>query len=612
MGWRRAAFAVWLPTILLAQAPQVQPVLTGSGFIQPTHIAGAGDGSGRVYVVEQAGRIRILTPGVGVAEPPFLDIRDRVGCCGERGLLSVAFPPGYAQKRHFYVDYTDTNGDVTISRYNLAGSGRADPASEFVILKIPHHEFPNHNGGQLAFGPDGYLYIGVGDGGSEGDPHGNGQNTMVLLGKLLRIDVEGLQSPYGIPSDNPFASGTAGAREIWAYGLRNPWRFSFDRANGDIWIGDVGQDSWEEIDFQPHSSRGGENYGWNRTEGMHCFQPGCSFAGITMPVQEYSHTEGNCSVTGGFVYRGAAAPAFQGTYIYGDYCTGRIWAITGAGAARQNTLLLNPGFNISTFGEDDAGELWVANYSAGQVYMLVPVVTAVVDSASYQPVIAAGGLASIFGTALGISPGLVTAPGFPLPKTLNGIGVTVNGVAAPLLAVANINGIQQINLQVPWETAPGSAIVQVLGINGAALTIQATVAAVAPALFTADPGYAIAANLTGQLVNVCGPPGIGRPCFAARPGDTLVLWGTGFGAVANQPPDGAATPDLPLSPAAPTTVTIGGQPAQVLFSGLAPRFAGLYQLNVVVPGNLGGGDQDIVVTIAGQSSKPVKLRVAGP
>ena len=250
---------------LCAQWPAIQVQRLVGGVTQPTHVAAVPDGGGRLWVVEQPGRIRLVRNGV-LAQAPVLDITSRVSCCGERGLLSVAFPPGFATKRYFYVNYTNLAGNTVIGRYRLTADDVADPASETVVLGVDQ-PFANHNGGQLAFGPDGFLYIGMGDGGSGGDPFGNGQSLGTLLGKILRIDVESGTQPYAVPPSNPFV-GRAGARgEIWAYGLRNPWRFSFDRATGDLYIADVGQELYEEVDFQPAASRGGENYGWNIMEG---------------------------------------------------------------------------------------------------------------------------------------------------------------------------------------------------------------------------------------------------------------------------------------------------------------------------------------------------------
>jgi glucose/arabinose dehydrogenase len=272
------------------------------------------------------------------------------------------------------VYYTNRNGDNNLARYQVSSDpDRADPASGIVLLTIPHPTFANHNGGQLQFGPDGYLYIGTGDGGSGGDPNNNAQNLNQLLGKILRIDVDhGL--PYSIPTSNPFAQ-TAGARgEIWAYGVRNPWRFSFDRMTGDLWIGDVGQDAFEEVDFQPATSIGGENYGWRKMEGQHCYNPtsNCVDAGVTFPLLEYSHAGGACSISGGYRYRGTQIPSLQGAYLYGDYCSGVIWKGTQIGTSWISNTLLTTTLRISAFGEDISGELYVMDVAKGIVYKIAP------------------------------------------------------------------------------------------------------------------------------------------------------------------------------------------------------------------------------------------------
>ena len=318
-------------------------------------------------------RTALFVPYVtGSCEPEtFLDIRSKTSADGERGLLGLAFPAGFAQKQRFYVDYTDLSGNTVIAQYRMAAGGQtADAASETVLLKITQ-PFSNHNGGQVRFGPDGYLYIGMGDGGSAGDPMGNGQNLGVLLGKILRVDVESEPGTLHIPASNPFAN-TPGLRgEIWASGLRNPWRFSFDRDTRDLWIADVGQGTYEELDLQPAASRGGENYGWGRYGG-HALLPGgaCRTEGLTLPVFEYTHAAGDCSVTGGFVYRGQQSPGLRGLYLYGDYCTGKIWALEPQGTAWSNRLVLSSGLAITTFGEDEAGEIYVANGPAGTVFRI--------------------------------------------------------------------------------------------------------------------------------------------------------------------------------------------------------------------------------------------------
>lgn len=351
--------------------PQLALTPFVGGLRSPVQVTHAGDGSGRLFVVEQTGQIRIIEGGALRAEP-FLDLAGRVSCCGERGLLSVAFPPDYAARNYFYVNYTNRGGDTIVSRFGLtADPDAADPASEEVVLTVPQ-PYANHNGGQLAFGTnDGYLYIGMGDGGSAGDPGNRAQNPTELLGKLLRVDVEAGASPYAIPATNPFTQ-TAGYRgEIWAMGLRNPWRFAFDRANGDLYIADVGQNEYEEVDYQPAASRGGENYGWRVMEGTHCYKvPGCDPAGLTLPVAEYDHSQG-CSVTGGVIYRGTQFDRLAGTYLYGDYCSGRIWGLRKTGAGWADQLLLDTTFNITAFGEDEAGEVYVTDYGGGSIYRIV-------------------------------------------------------------------------------------------------------------------------------------------------------------------------------------------------------------------------------------------------
>jgi glucose/arabinose dehydrogenase len=313
-----------------------------------------------------------------LAPTPFLDIHTRVSCCGERGLLSLAVHPDYASNGQFFVDYTDTGGNTVVSRFRVsANPDVADPDSEQVILRQAQ-PFPNHNGGLVRFGPDGYLYIGFGDGGSAGDPQGNAQNRLTWLGKLLRVDVDG-GAPYAIPPDNPFA-GTAGALgEIWALGLRNPWRFSLDRATGDLYIGDVGENLHEEIDVEPGGGRGSD-YGWPIMEGLQCFDPpaSCPMGGLTLPVLEYGHDEG-CAVTGGFVYRGCAMPDLRGTYFYGDYCRGFVRSFVYAGGAatqmQERTADLAggapSGWQVSSFGEDARGELYICDLR-GAVYKIVP------------------------------------------------------------------------------------------------------------------------------------------------------------------------------------------------------------------------------------------------
>jgi glucose/arabinose dehydrogenase len=346
---------------------RLEPFL--EGLSAPLYLTHARDGTGRVYVVEQEGTIRLAEADGTLLEEPFLDITDQVTAGGERGLLGLAFHPDYAGNGRFFVHYSDLEGDTVISEFAGEGQGGADSRSERVLLRYDQ-PFANHNGGQIGFGPDGFLYIGLGDGGSGGDPFGNGQSVDTLLGKILRVDVDGAQ-PYGIPPDNPFAPGGDGLPEIFDWGLRNPWRFSFDRATGDLFIGDVGQGAWEEIDLHPAGAPGGLNFGWNLMEGDHCFvETPCDQPELVGPVAEYSHDLG-CTVIGGYVYRGEDQPALQGIYLFADYCSGLVFGISAQRAAAGPTTpveLLATDMAVSSFGEDEAGELYVTDLSGGTVH----------------------------------------------------------------------------------------------------------------------------------------------------------------------------------------------------------------------------------------------------
>jgi glucose/arabinose dehydrogenase len=343
-----------------------------SGFESPLAVVNAGDGSGRLFVVEQGGRVRIVRNGA-VLPKPFLDIAGEISSGGERGLLGLAFHPGFPNDPRIFVDYTDTNGDTRVSSFTVdpATPDSVDPRTEHRLLFVKQ-PYPNHNGGALAFGPDGELYISLGDGGSGGDPQGNGQSLTTLLAKILRIDVDhpGNGRPYGIPTDNPYASGSGGRRpEIWLTGLRNPWRMSFDRATGDLWIGDVGQSAWEEIDVQRAGVPGGTNFGWNRMEGTHCYRPsnGCEDPALTLPVAEYGHDQG-CTVIGGVVYRGSAQALLTGGYLFADYCSGRVWAIDAStNDVRTPTLVADTKHSFAAFGEDESGEVYAVDIAAGSL-----------------------------------------------------------------------------------------------------------------------------------------------------------------------------------------------------------------------------------------------------
>jgi len=359
----------------------VEPALQSIGtFDDPTFLTAPTGDSTRVLVTERAGRVRLSKSGV-LQNGSFLDLRGKISAADEDGLYSLAFHPQYQTNGRFYAFYTNLDGDIRIVRYIVSSNpDSADESQADTILAIPHPlagtslPFGNHHGGQLQFGPDGKLYVSLGDGGCCGDPLQNGQRKQTLNGKLLRIDVSGATG-YTVPADNPFVADTSYAPEIWAWGFRNPWRFSFDKQTGDLYIGDIGDASWEEIDAAaaPNAGRG-INYGWSILEGTHCRNPGCNTSGLTMPVTEYGHTNNACSVTGGYVYRGTRVTQLIGHYLYADFCAGfvRSFLLAGGAAtqARDWTSDLSPGGSIVSFGEDARGDVYIVTY-AGPVYRIV-------------------------------------------------------------------------------------------------------------------------------------------------------------------------------------------------------------------------------------------------
>jgi glucose/arabinose dehydrogenase len=346
----------------------LQQVFPDVALNRPVALLQTPDPSPFWYVVEKGGRILRLTDnGAASSRATFVDLSGRVEAGpSEAGLLGMAFDPDFSRNGRVYLSYT-RGGPLTsvLSRFASRDGGLTlDPASEEVLLEVAQ-PYANHNGGQIAFGHDGFLYYGLGDGGSGGDPQGNGQNTQTLLGAMLRLDVNG-PSPYAIPPDNPFAAG-GGRPEIYAWGLRNPWRWSFDRVNGSLWLGDVGQDAWEEIDLVHN----GDNLGWNLWEGSHCYKAGaCRSEGVVMPLAEYSHKLG-CSVTGGYVYRGLDVPALYGQYLYGDFCSGTIWELDSGNPRAGPRILLESGLRIASFAEGRDGELYLLDYAAGRIFRVI-------------------------------------------------------------------------------------------------------------------------------------------------------------------------------------------------------------------------------------------------
>jgi glucose/arabinose dehydrogenase len=448
-------------------APEIALQTVVTGLDRPTAIAHAGDS--RLFLTLQRGRIVIVEEG-RLLPAAFLDIQSLVSCCGEQGLLGLAFHPRYDENGFFFVDYTNASGNTVIARYRISSSNpnAGDAASGVVLLTIPQ-PFSNHNGGQLAFGPDGYLYIGMGDGGSANDPMCNGQRDDSLLGKILRIDVDAnVDTPpfHGIPPDNPFSAPGGARDEIWAKGLRNPWRFSFDRLTGDMYIGDVGQGAREEVDFQAAGSAGGQNYGWKVMEGTACGGGGtsgcpsgtsiCNSPGLTPPILEYTHSGGDCSITGGYVSRGPFFPEFAGTYLYGDYCTGKIWGATRGPTGTWSARLFSAhAAGLTTFGEDAAGEIYLATESG--------MLARIVNASPVAPTVVSVEPAS--GSTRGGESVIVTGGNF-----VPGVTVSFEGVTAPSTVILDPNGTRLLAVTPPHATGPVDVVVRNPDGRSAALT----------------------------------------------------------------------------------------------------------------------------------------------
>ncbi|HUI06525.1 MAG TPA: PQQ-dependent sugar dehydrogenase [Verrucomicrobiae bacterium] len=378
MGRRKAIIVCGLLVAsgrIVAALPALDLELVTSNVTNAVYITHAGDGSGRLFIVEQPGRIKIFD-GTNLLATPFLDISPQVRFSGEEGLLSVAFDPGFATNGQFFVYFTQPDMNNVVARFTAAppSANTVNTNTMVTVLHINHPTNTNHNGGQMQFGPDGYLYIGTGDGGSGCDPPNNAQNLGVLLGKMLRIDVSNSSTNYTIPPGNPFIATNGALPEIWAYGLRNPWRFSFDRATGDLWIGDVGQSDREEVDLQSAGSPGGQNYGWRLYEGFLTNTCSVTFSNVptVLPILDYDHSLGRCAIMGGYRYRGAKIAPLTGTYFYADECGGQIYAVTNSGSGWISTLVTNSGLTITTFGEDEAGEVYLSNYAtSGAIYRII-------------------------------------------------------------------------------------------------------------------------------------------------------------------------------------------------------------------------------------------------
>ena len=602
-----------------AQSPlesiRFEPIAEGLAF--PTYVTHAGDGSGRLFILERAGRV-LIHDGRDLLPAPFLDIRDRVTTGtrlgDERGLLGIAFHPQFAANGFFFVHYSGAGGQTVLSRFSVtADPNTADPGSEVRFFAQPQ-PFGNHNGGQVAFGPDGRLYLGLGDGGSRGDPGDRAQNRTVLLGKILRFDVE-QGAPARPAAGNPFLSDPNARDEIWSYGWRNPWRFSFDRATGDLWVADVGQNAVEEVSLEPAGGPGGGNYGWRLMEGPDCFNPatGCNDGSLILPVLEYRHAVGRCSITGGYVYRGGSGANLQGRYFFGDYCTGEIWAAENTDSGWSAGVPRETSFRISSFGEDEAGELYVVDLQGTVYRMNIPgpeprlSSAGVVNAASFQggAGLAPGSILSLFGEAFSAT--TVSASSAPLPSSLAGIRIRIGGVDAPLFFVSP----SQANIQAPWEVAGPSAAVVVMRGSAQSAPVDIPVATANPGLFSMDQSGAGQGAILVSGAGVAAPSGAFPSSRPARIGESLEIYATGLGRVAGGPVSGAATPpSAAFVTLAEPSVRVGVEPARVLFSGLAPGFVGVYQVNVQLVGDFPSGDAvPLTLSIDGAESNTVTIAI---
>ncbi|MBS1811720.1 MAG: PQQ-dependent sugar dehydrogenase [Acidobacteria bacterium] len=598
-----------------AQNPNIQLQPIATGVSSPVLVTNAGDGSNRLFIVEQTGKIRVMQPEATTATD-FLNLTTKLVSGGEQGLLGLAFHPKYKTNRKFYVNYTRSgDGATVVSEFQSSASNRnlAD-TTERILLTIAQ-PYANHNGGMIAFGPDGYLYIGMGDGGSGNDPGNRAQNIENLLGKMLRIDVNRTEGAlqYGIPPDNPFVGTIAGRDEIFAVGVRNPWRWSFDRSSGQLYVADVGQNAREWV----HIVEKGKNYGWATWEGTRCNtskpvgSPECTALPLISPLLEYAHSAGRCSITGGYVYRGARFTFAQGAYIYGDYCTGEIWQFANG----QSLLLQDTTLSLSAFGEDEGGEIYVCGLNNGTVYRLTnttsPRTIGTVSSASYdkEASVARESIASAFGT--GLANGEFSAPNLPLPTNLGGTTVTIrDSQGIERLAPLFYAGPMQVNFQIPAQTATGYSAVFVKLNDVVVSSGPLKVDGFAPGIFTAAAsGAGVAAGRVQRVRNgistyeemVERDPAdstkwrsVAIDLEPATDGVFLLLFGTGLRGRTE-----------PLN----ASVNIGGMSFPLDFVGAQSEFVGLDQINIRLSQTLQGkGEVDVVVTIDGQALNTVRAR----
>lgn len=562
--------------------PAFRPIPVASGLRLVTDIQNAGDGSRRLFVVEQAGRILIHRNGE-VLSRPFLNIRDRVRSGGERGLLGLAFPPGFSEKRYFYLNYTEGAGApdlrTVIARYRVSidDPDVADANSEERILVV-NQPYDNHNAGQLAFGPDGYLYVGLGDGGSANDPMNNAQDPSDLLGKMLRIDVESGVAPYVVPATNPFVSQPSHRSEIWATGVRNPWRYSFDSETGDLWIADVGQNRFEEINFQPAASTGGENYGWKIMEAGSCLTGSvCNQQGLTLPVFQYGRTDG-VSVTGGAVYRGTVHSHWQGTYFLADFGSGIFWGLRRSSGQTLSQVLFRPqNWAVSTFGVGEDGEVYVARYdNNGEVYRLADETPALrqdgaVNAATGDAGVVPGGRIVLDGWGVSDRAGFTYATQLA-DESLAGFRVWFNGAAGRIAELYNLGGREAAVLLAPDELTGETAEV-ILERNGnRSNPVTVPLYRVQPGLFTGVLSEAAAGSEITLLATGTGPFTAGGAC--------------------GQPVD----------------VGLDGNPITVLSCQRSNDYAGVAALRLQLPSDV-TGELPVTLTVDGRTSPPLMIAV---
>lgn len=612
--------AQWFDQTASAQTTiQLQQFASGLSF--PVFVTSARDDSRRIFIVERAGKIQLMTPGSNVPlATPFLDLTDKVltsaSVGDERGLLGLAFHPQFRTNRRFFVNYTRRNDGATVISEFIASMANANVAdtTEKIILTIAQ-PFSNHNGGMIDFGQDGFLYIGMGDGGSANDPGDRAQNIEDLHGKFLRIDVDTPNGavPYSSPSTNPFFGAAPGRDEIYSTGWRNPWRWSFDRQTGELYAGDVGQNAMEEIDIVTL----GGNYGWRVLEGTRCTNLGpaaCTTAGFIPPIHEYGRTGGRCSVTGGYVYRGTRGTLTPGTYVFGDYCTGEIF-LRENGTVR---MALDSPYSISSFGEDEAGELYVVHLGSGAngaVYRITnPNATAAVatsvSAANYRSPLARESITAVFGSGLAD----VTLPnaGGTLPISLGGTQITVTDSAGTNRAAQMFFvSPTQVNYLIPAGTVAGTATVSIISWSGALSRGTVQINQVAPGLFTANSsGSGVPAAVAERILSNGSRSTVPVAAFDAAQNQFVPI-PIDLGTAADQVFLAAFGTGFRFRSAlTAVTATIGGMAAEVTYAGPQNDFVGLDQANIRIPFSLAGrGDVDVVFTVDGQMANTVRINI---